>query len=304
MELVDQYLTLNQFHLGNAKMLAVYLCIAVMALLGAAFGFVLAAASKRFAVQMHPRAEQVYDVLPQIDCGACGHAGCRDYAEKVAEGLLPVDLCVPAGPETAAAVAGIMGVDYISQHLPTRAVVHCQGGIAETVQEFVYNGVADCPSAMLVQGGPKTCKYACLGLGTCADVCPYSAITMNENGLPVIDEEKCVSCGLCVKACPRDLITILDSRHRTVLGCSSHGRGKGVKDICSIGCIACGICVKESKESGAVTLVDSLPVIDYEKWQEAEELASLEKCPTHTYCRQPTKEEVLADASTKTDTSQ
>jgi len=58
--------------------------------------------------------------------------------------------------------------------------------------------------------------------------------------------------------------------------------------------IDCGICVKESKQSGAVELVDNLPVIDYSKWTEPEQRACLEKCPMSTYWRQEELAEAVA----------
>lgn len=276
-------------------MAVIYVSIGLMALLGIAFGVVLAVASKKFAVHMDPRAERVYEVLPHIDCGACGQKGCRDYAAKVAAGEVPVDLCVPGGVETARSVAAIMGVPFAEDRVPTRAVVHCQGGRGEAVEEFQYDGVPDCRAAVVVQGGPKACKFGCIGFGTCAEVCPYDAIEMSEGRLPMIDEAKCVSCGLCVKACPRQLITLMPKTQRVILGCSNHERGKVVKDACNVGCIACGICVKQSKESGAVQLVENLPVIDYDKWTDAEQAACMEKCPMHCYWRQASAEEVVPE---------
>lgn len=271
-------------------MVLVYVSIGVMVVLGLAFGAVLALASKRFAVHMDPRAEQVYDVLPHIDCGACGQAGCRDYAEKAASGELPVDCCVPGGAEIAAKIAAVLGIAYTAEATRRRAVVHCQGGAANAATEFEYDGVPDCRSALLVQGGPQVCKDGCLGFGTCAAACPYGAITMSADHLPVVDEDKCTACGLCVKACPRHLISILDARHRVVLRCSNHDRGKAVKSACRVGCIACGLCVKASQASGAVRLENNLPVIDYDRWTDAEQQASLEKCPMHCYERQPADE--------------
>ena len=41
------------------------------------------------------------------------------------------------------------------------------------------------------QAGDKSCDYGCLGYGTCAAVCPFGAITMNDNDIPVIDITKC-----------------------------------------------------------------------------------------------------------------
>ena len=46
----------------------------------------------------------------------------------------------------------------------------------------------------------------CSGCSACMNICPKSAITMEENSegflYPVIDELKCVHCGLCNRVCP------------------------------------------------------------------------------------------------------
>lgn len=49
-------------------------------------------------------------------------------------------------------------------------------------------------------------KSLCMGCGSCAMVCPYHCITMDEDKegflYPNIDLQRCVSCGLCEKSCP------------------------------------------------------------------------------------------------------
>ena len=46
-----------------------------------------------------------------------------------------------------------------------------------------------------------------LGLGTCVKSCPFDAMTMSDDGLPIIDPEKCTACGKCVSVCPKQVIT-------------------------------------------------------------------------------------------------
>ncbi|NIS69976.1 MAG: 4Fe-4S dicluster domain-containing protein, partial [Proteobacteria bacterium] len=54
----------------------------------------------------------------------------------------------------------------------------------------------------------KGCTYGCLGLGTCERVCPFGAIRMDGNGLPVISEELCTGCGICVESCPKEVLLL------------------------------------------------------------------------------------------------
>ncbi|MFW6161510.1 MAG: RnfABCDGE type electron transport complex subunit B [Planctomycetota bacterium] len=249
-----------------------------MGLLGIAFGVGLAVASKRFHVDTDPRIDQVYEALPHIDCGACGYGGCQAYAEAVVLHDEAVDLCVPGGEETAQEVADIMGVELASTKHKSRAVCLCQGGLGVAAQEAEYSGVDDCRAAQLVQGGPKVCKYGCLGFGTCAKACPFDAITMSEDRLPVIDEDKCTACGVCVRTCPVHILTILPSQHRVFMACSNpEHKGKTMKQMCSRGCIKCRLCVKVT-ESGAITWgEEGLPAIDFEQWTDPD--MALEKCP-------------------------
>ena len=262
--------------------LIVALCC--MGVLGIAFGAGLAIASKRFHIDTDPRIEEVYEALPHIDCGACGYPGCSGYAEAVVTKGAPVDLCIPGGAETTEAVGQIMGVVVAGGREQRRAVVHCQGGWDEAAREADYSGIADCRAALLIQGGPKACKFGCIGLGTCAAVCPFDAIIMSPNGLPIISEDKCGGCGVCVKACPVGILSILPSRHRVYLACSNPAaRGKAMKAMCATGCIKCRLCVKAT-ESGAVTWGGDLPAIDHEQWTDPD--AALAKCPMGCFADQ------------------
>lgn len=268
--------------------------VVILLMLGVVFGVGLAMASKRFAVQVDPKIEAIDGALPQLNCGACGCAGCLAYAEAIAGGGMSISLCIPGGREVAEGLAEITGIE-LEEIKPVRAYVHCQGGTCEAVDAFEYHGVSDCRAAALVQGGPKKCKYGCLGFGTCADVCPTNAITMTEDGLPVVDFARCTGCGLCVRACPRDIISVLPLGTTVYLGCSSPERGAAVKKICSVGCISCRICAKVTG-SGAIVMEkeDALPKLSYQEDEDFE--AAYAKCPMHCFVKATPTQSVDFDA--------
>jgi ferredoxin len=153
------------------------------------------------------------------------------------------------------------------------------GGIGEkSKRKFEYHGIDDCREAMIVMQGDKVCENGCMGFGTCAKVCVNNAITIDkEHGHAFIDESKCTGCGACEKACPKHIIQRVPVDAKVHVYCKSVKKGKEAKEICSASCISCGLCAKECPE-GAITMVDNLPVIDYDKCINCE--ACTKKCPT------------------------
>jgi len=212
--------------------------------LGTVFGISIAFAAKRFAVQVDPRVEQVLDCLAHAHCGACGYAGCEQYAEAVVKNPdVSPNLCIPAGAKGAEAVALITGKKAeVTEPIFSR--IMCQGGSSKSAKRFKYEGVQDCRAAVLAGGGDKSCIYGCLGYGTCSRVCPFGAITMSEDNLPVVDIVKCTGCRKCETACPKKVIEVLPSSKAVLVSCHSKDKGGDTRKNCQVGCIACGKCVK------------------------------------------------------------
>lgn len=55
----------------------------------------------------------------------------------------------------------------------------------------------------------KSCEVACIGCSKCQQVCPFDAITI-ENNLAYIDDDKCRLCRKCVPVCPTNSILELN----------------------------------------------------------------------------------------------
>ncbi len=231
--------------------------------LGVVFGLLLAWAAKVFAVEVDERVEAVKEILPGANCGACGYAGCSNFAEGVVSGDAELSGCIPGGKEVTEEIAKLLGKEGVSAQSLV-AVVFCAGDDGKAAHKFHYDGAKDCKLAHSLWGGFKECRYGCLGLGNCVVVCPFDAIKMGAAGLPIIDETRCTGCGLCREECPRDIIrTIPKGYCGHIVMCNSKDRGKAVKNACSVGCISCKACIKAC-EKGAITMVDNIPVIDME----------------------------------------
>ena len=132
-----------------------------------------------------------------------------------------------------------------------RAVVHCTGGGA-SFSKYNYQGVKDCLAASrLPGGGPLSCDYGCLGMGTCAKVCPTGAIRV-LNGTAVVEAERCTACGKCVDACPRHIIFLepFKPQKHVSIPCASQAQGETVTTICTDGCIGCSLCAKSCPQIG------------------------------------------------------
>lgn len=250
--------------------------VVAMGGLGLALSAALGVAAKVFYVYVDPKIGEVADCLPGANCGGCGYAGCSDCAAAMVTGEAAPNACKAGGDSVTEAVASVLGLSAEAAEKEF-AKVFCQGSKNKAERKFIYNGVADCRAAALVSGGDKSCSYGCLGLGTCVDSCPFGALSMGENGLPVVDDELCTGCGTCVTVCPRGIPQIIKESQKTATLCSSHDGGKIVKAICTIGCIGCGLCKKACPEK-AITMEKFLSVVDPAKCTGCG--ACYEKCPT------------------------
>jgi electron transport complex protein RnfB len=246
--------------------------------ISAIFGMGLAFAAKKFSVKEDPRVDQVSDVLAHAHCGACGYPGCRQYAEQVVVNPdVKPTLCTPGGAATAEAVARITG-KVMEQTEPKIARVFCQGGCSKSSRRFKYEGVLDCKAAILASGGDKSCIYGCLGYGSCSRACPFGAISMSEENLPVIDHVKCTACGVCASTCPVNVIEILPTAKEVLVSCHSKDKGAATKKNCQTGCIGCGLCQKVCPYNAA-KVENFLSTIDLDKCKVCG--LCITKCPTN-----------------------
>ena len=185
-------------------MLAAAIAMGVLGILAAAG---LGYAAKIFYVEVDPKVAAVEEALPGANCGGCGYPGCSGAAMAIAQGKAAPNICVAGGQDVWSAVAEVMGVEVEIREREV-AKVKCRGGVSRAERKFDYLGVTDCRAAMLLAGGDKICDVGCLGLGTCVANCPFDAITLGPDRIPVVDEEKCTGCGTCVRLCPKNVLRL------------------------------------------------------------------------------------------------
>jgi len=250
---------------------------AIMAGLGIFFAVILAVAYRFLKVQEDPRIEATLDRLPGSNCGACGQPGCRAFAVSLVAGKESPSRCTVASPEAVDAIAELLDVDPGEQERRV-ARLHCAGGKGQAYQIAEYQGFAGCSAAAVVSGGGKGCSWGCLGLGDCRVACTFAAITMNDNGLPVVDPAQCTACGDCVEACPRDLFELTPLNQHLFVQCQSPLAGDLALGLCSVACDACGRCATDAAP-GLIRMEDNLPRVDYAGGGPALS-QSVQRCPT------------------------
>ncbi len=242
------------------------------------FAVILLIASIKLRVVVDPKVEAVYEVLPHIDCGACGFAGCASYAKAVAANPELIGKCSPGGADTNAAIGRVLNLQISAGGAPSRPIVHCRARKEDKLFYASYSGIESCTSAN-AQPDVQACHFGCLGYGDCTRACKFDALYVVE-GLSTVDYGKCTGCGACAKACPRNLIEMVPFTQTQMLtvACSSRETGKMTRTFCKVGCIGCGIC---AKQSDLFKVSDNLARISYAQYAPSEATGTaMDKCPT------------------------
>ena len=242
--------------------------IAIITILGVVLAVVLYLVAKKFKVEEDPRIDEVEKVMPGANCGGCGFAGCRAFAQSCVEAMnLDSNYCPVGGNDVMKKVAAVLGLE-VKEKAPMVAVVRCNGTCANRPKTNEYDGYQSCKVKAALYSGDTGCFYGCLGCGDCVAACQFGAISMDpETGLPVVDEEKCTACGACVKACPRRVIELRNKGpkgRRVFVSCVNMEKGAVARKSCKVACIGCGKCEKACP-FGAIKVEHNLAYIDFEK---------------------------------------
>ncbi len=157
--------------------------VTALVLLALIFGAILGFAAVRFKVEGNPLVDEIDALLPQTQCGQCGHPGCRPYAQAIVEGEA-INHCPPGGQATINALANLLDVPA-----PELDEEH---GIEAEVKTVAFIREAEC-----------------IGCTKCIQACPVDAILGAAKLMHTVIAEECTGCDLCVEPCPVDCIDML-----------------------------------------------------------------------------------------------
>jgi Na+-translocating ferredoxin:NAD+ oxidoreductase subunit B len=160
------------------------LLAAVLALvgLGLLFGALLGFAAVRFRTEGNPIVDQINELLPQTQCGQCGHPGCRPYAEAIAAGEA-INKCPPGGEAGIQALAALLDV--------------------EPLPLDEEHGEESVKSVAFIR------EDECIGCTKCIQACPVDAILGAAKQMHTVISAECTGCDLCVEPCPVDCIEMV-----------------------------------------------------------------------------------------------
>jgi electron transport complex protein RnfB len=154
--------------------------ILVIAGLAGAFGLLLGYSAIRFRVEGDPIVDQVDAILPQTQCGQCGFAGCRPYAEAIAAGDAEINRCPPGGETAMLALADLLGKDPVPLEN------------AEAAEKP--------PAVAWID------EQECIGCTLCLQACPVDAILGAAKSMHTVIAAECTGCELCLPPCPVECI--------------------------------------------------------------------------------------------------
>lgn len=262
----------------NSTILITIVSLGLLAMISAVILFIVA---QKFKIFEDSRIDDVQAVLPQANCGACGFAGCRNFAEALVKADSFEGLNCPVGGAAVMGSAGTILGKIAPLADPMVAVLLCNGTPEFRPRTSKYDGARDCRISNSLYIGETDCSYGCMGHGNCVRACIFDAVQIDvTTGLPVFSDEKCVACGACVKACARHLIELRKKAkkdRKIYVSCSNCDKGGPARRACKVACIACGKCIKVC-EYEAITIENNLAYIDALKCKFCRKCVT--ECPT------------------------
>jgi Na+-translocating ferredoxin:NAD+ oxidoreductase RNF subunit RnfB len=256
--------------------------VVVLSSLGVLLAVVLYFVAQKFKVFEDPRIDEVVEILPGANCGGCGYAGCRAFAEALVKNDDISSLLCPVGGSSAMTEAAKRLGKTAAVKDPLVAVARCAGTCEVRPRTNLFEGAKSCAVMATTYSGDTGCGFGCLGQGDCVASCSFDAIRINpETLLPEVDDEKCTACGSCVKACPKFIIELRKKgpkNRRIYVSCVNKDKGGVAKKSCGAACIGCTKCQKICTFE-AITIANNLAYIDHQKCRLCRKCVA--ECPTN-----------------------
>lgn len=127
--------------------------------------------------------EKIDAILPQTQCGKCGFAGCKPYAEAIAEGRADINQCPPGDQQGIHKLAELLGV-------PPKPLNISHGFPKPRVVAWID-------------------ERMCIGCTFCIQSCPVDAIVGAARQMHTVMAAECTGCELCITPCPMDCISLI-----------------------------------------------------------------------------------------------
>lgn len=158
--------------------------IIALAILAIIFGLILGYASIKYKVEGDPLVQKIDAILPQTQCGQCTYAGCRPYAEAIANGEADINQCPPGGESTIIALADLLGRDA--------KPLNPEHGVEKPKRVAIIR------------------EEICIGCTLCIQACPVDAILGAAKQMHTVIESECTGCDLCLPPCPVECIDMVE----------------------------------------------------------------------------------------------
>lgn len=158
--------------------------ILIFSVISFILGLFLKFLAEKFKVEESPIIEQIDKLLPQTQCGQCGYAGCKQYAEAIAKGDAKINLCIPGGTIVIQDISKILNIQ-IEENDQVK------------VKQIAYIDESNC-----------------IGCHKCASSCPVDAIVGGPKYMHTVIKKRCFGCNKCVSTCPIKCISMID-RNKT-----------------------------------------------------------------------------------------
>lgn len=129
--------------------------------------------------------EDIDAILPQTQCGLCGHGGCMPYAEALVFENAEINLCPPGGIPVLHKIGNLLGKNPAPHETEMRD--KAKPKLLAVIRE-----------------------NECIGCTKCIQACPVDAILGSAKIMHTVISDECTGCELCVAPCPVDCIDLVE----------------------------------------------------------------------------------------------